>query len=1606
MTLMRLFILLFFWLLPLAALASGPATRFDRLSIEDGLSQNTVDSIVQDSRGFLWFGTQDGLNRYDGYNFKVFRHDPDDPGSISNNWVEALYLDTKGILWVGTAGGGLDRFDEQTERFVHHQHDAANPNSLSHNIVLSITGDSQGALWVGTYGGGINRFDNVSGQFERFEHNKSNPHSLSNNKVFSIYEDRSGVLWVGTNGGLNRFDRQQQHFDRFNHHPGKSRSLSHDRVNAIYQDNSNTLWVGTDDGLNRFNPQKQQFEVFKHQPSDPYGLSHSNIKDIFQDSRGTLWIGTNGGGLDVYLPQHPPQHQPQHPPQHQHQHQPKKSQQTPRFVHFKHHTADPYSLSHNMLRSIHEDRQGVLWFGTFDGGINKLDNQRQHFGHFKRQASDHNSLSHPSIYAIHKDHEGTLWLGTDGGLNQYRSREQIDGWVNGQLTTPSIGEHGGFNHFKHQPAVPRSISHNSIKTIHQDSNHTLWIGTDGGGLNQYNPVTRDFIHFKHLPTNPGSISHNRIWSMFTDSKGILWVGTYGGGLNKYNRQSQTFTHFMHDADNANSLSNDIIYVIVEDSKGVFWLGTNDGLNRFDSQTEQFTAFKYQPSDSKSLSNNAVNAIHEDADGHLWIGTDGGLNKFDRHQQTFTHYRKKDGLANDTIYGILADSQHQLWISTNKGLSKFDPLKEHFKNYTANDGLQSNEFNQNAYFKASNGELFFGGINGFNRFFAEDIKDNQQLPTVVLTDFLLANQSVAVKPKQKTGQKTEQKAEQAELTEIYTLPKAINALQHLTLSYEQNLISFEFAALHFTNPMKNQYAYRLEGQDKDWVFTGAKKRWATYTNIAPGNYTLLIKASNKDGYWNKQGKSLSITILPPPWKTWWAYLMYAVALSALLLLTVLMLTERRKRANERKVIRQLQQVDKIKDEFLANTSHELRTPLNGIIGLAESLIDGIAGQLPPRANQQLAMVVSSGRRLSNLVNDILDFSKLDNHTLSLNTRPVDLHSLVDVVLALSHHLTDNKNLTLVNQISPELVSAEADEERLQQVLYNLVGNAIKFSEQGHVIVSAELDGERIKMSVSDNGIGIAQDKFDDIFKSFEQVQGSASRRYGGTGLGLAVSKELIALHGSQIEVQSTLNKGSTFSFTLAVSPSDASSAKKVDNSLHRPFDKLHLFGHESHTDAFDLSSNNPDWPTPPTNSNGFRLLLVDDEPINRLVLHNHLSPQGYHLVEACGGEEALLAIEQAALAQGQSDNGQDAPFDLVLLDIMMPKISGYDVCKKIRETYPVNDLPVIFLTAKNQMVDVVQSFAAGANDYLGKPVAKHELLARVETHLKLLDINRTLEHKVAERTLALEQKNHEIVATQQQLVQSEKMASLGTLTAGVAHEINNPTNFVHVSAQNLEVDLARCQKFIFDMAGDDADEAILDSFRRQFNPLHIHLSTIRDGTERIKTIVKDLRAFSQLDAAEKKAVSVTDLLQSTVNLIQTKYLEVTEFVSDFKSRPELECYPAQLNQVFMNLIVNACDAIREQQQIEDTTKLGKITIGCRQWEHVVEISVRDNGSGMSEETKNRLFEPFYTTKGTGSGTGLGLSISFGIVQKHGGELMVESELGVGSVFRVMIPIRQE
>ncbi len=1258
--------------------------RFEQISIEEGLSQNVVAGILQDSKGFLWIATEDGLTRYDGYDFTIYKHIPKDPESLNENELVALYEDRSGIIWIGTEGGGLNRFDRKTEKFIHYQHDPDDPDSLSDNEVHAIYEDHLGILWVGTEGGGLNKFDRNSEKFTRYLPDPDDPGSLSHDEVKVIYEDRSGVLWIGTVGGLEKLDRKTEKFVHYRHNPDDPHSLSHDEVKTIYEDTAGVLWVGTEGGgLNQLDRDTGIFTHYLPDPDNPNSLNDDVIKSFYEDKAGVLWVGTESGGLNKF------------------------DRERKTFTHYQNFPDDPHSLSQNEVTFIYEDRSGVFWIGTDGGGINKFDRKPKKFIRYQHDPNNPNSLSDNRIWDIYEDASGILWIGTeDGGLNKFDRKT------------------GVFTHYQHDPNDPESLAHNEVSSIYEDHNGTLWIGSDGGGLHQFDRDTGKFIRYQANPDDSNSLSNNDIQVLHGSQSGVLWIGTEGGGVNKFDLTTKTFTHYKEEEDdedeegeeeeseeeeeereeeeseeeeeNYSGLSSDEIVALYEDRSGILWIGTEgDGLNKFDPKTETFTLYETEDDNPNSLSNNKVWSIYEDRSGILWIGTGSGLNKFERETENggpgiFTHYREKDGLPNDVIYGILEDSQGFLWLSTNKGISKFNPKTETFKNYGVQDGLQGNKFERGSYYLSKSGEMFFGGVHGFNAFYPEQVKDNPHIPPVVITDFQLFGKSVNIA--------SESGSEKSPLKDSIVETKA------LELSYQDYVFSFEFATMDYTIPAKNQYAYMMEGFDKGWIYAGTR-RFANYTNLPAGTYNFRVKGSNNDGVWNEQGTSIAITVIPPPWQTWWAYSLYVILLAGAVLGYVRYKTkanaeelerQREKLEQERLVNERLRAVDKLKDEFLANTSHELRTPLHGIIGIAESLLDGVAGEPSEKMRTNFSMIISAGKRLANLVNDILDFSTLKTHTLEIQKKPVDLNAITSIILKLSEPLLAGKDLVLKNEIDTDIPPVEGDENRLQQVMYNLIGNAIKFTDSGSITVTAKMHDEILMVSVSDTGIGIPEDKFKTIFQSFEQADASIAREYSGVGLGLNITKQLVELHGGKIWVESEVGKGSSFRFTLPVSKQPLEQ-KPIDDR----YQEIVPIQENLEKEAEILTQKVP--------TKKSYILIVDDDPINLQVLENHLTLNQYSVHLVTNGQEALSSLQQRKP-------------DLILLDVMMPKMSGYEVCQTIREEHPANELPIVFLTAKNQVADLMDGLGFGANDYLTKPFSKHELLARIETHIELSHMN--------------------------------------------------------------------------------------------------------------------------------------------------------------------------------------------------------------------------------------------------------------------------------------------
>jgi len=815
------------------ALAGQDRIDFDRLSLEEGLSQSIIEQMVQDRKGFMWFATEDGLNRFDGYRFTVYKNIPGDPNSLSYNELKALYEDREGILWVGIFESGLNSFDPSTEEVVRYRHDDGDPTSLGADTVRCILEDRSGRLWVGTQGGGLDRLDRETGEFSHYPMDRAGSAAAGRDDVRVIFEDREGILWIGTNGGgLVRFDPESGETTSFISDPQDPHSLSDDRVFAILEDHTDTLWVGTyGGGLEVLDRATGRFAHHRADPDDPTTLSNDLIKALFEDHEGTLWIGTDGGGLNRY------------------------DRESGHFISYRHDQTDPFSLSADRIYTVYQDRSQVLWVGTYGGGLSKVDVSRKKFRRHRNDPNDPNSLSHNIVWSFYEDEDGIVWIGTDsGGLNRFDRRA------------------GRWRHYLHRPVDPSSLSHNTVRAVVGDSDGAIWIGTNGGGVNRLDRKTGRMTHYRHDPDNPNSLSHDELRSIYQDSSGSLWFGTFGAGLDHLDLDTGEFTNYRHDPDNPSSISHDFIRLVFEDSGGVFWVGTQGGgLNRLDPDTGIFTHYRHDPEDPSSISTDHVFAIHESGDGTLWFGTfGGGINRFDRETGSFKRYRVDDGLAADSVYAMLEDEEGRLWISTTMGLSQFDPRTESFRNYDARDGLQSNEFNGGSAFRSPGGEMFFGGINGFNTFYPEHIGINSEVPNIVITDLQLFNHSITV------GE---------EVGGRVPLERPITYTDEIELSYRDIVVTIEFAALHYSAPGKNSYLYRMAGFSDVWVPVGADRRFATFTGLTAGEYLFSVRGANRDGVWNDNGASLRIIVTPPFWATWWFRLLSAILIAALALIII-------------------------------------------------------------------------------------------------------------------------------------------------------------------------------------------------------------------------------------------------------------------------------------------------------------------------------------------------------------------------------------------------------------------------------------------------------------------------------------------------------------------------------------------------------------------------------------------------------------------------------------------------------------------------------------------------------------------------------------------------
>ncbi len=1219
-------------------------SRFERLTIEQGLSQNTVTAILKDSQGFMWFGTREGLNRFDGVTFRTFTYKPQNSGSISDNYIWSLLEDEQGSIWVGTAGGGLNRFDRTTERFEHFMPRKGDVHSLSDIGVRSLFQDSQGQLWIGTNDGGLNRFDRTNKTFERWQYRASDDNSLSHNRVYDMTEGLPGVLWLATAGGVSRFDSRSGTFRRFRHQRDDPHSLAHDRVRAVVKDGQGRLWFGTDGGgLNRLEQDLEHFVRFQHS-SRPASLSSNYVNALFADGDKGLWVGTWGGGLNRFD-----------------------------FAteHFSAETHDPsyrYSLSANLVYSLLQDDAGILWVGTSGGGVNKFDTRTLRFGHHRQSGDRAGGLSDNNVRALLVDSKGTLWAGTRGG------------GVNRQDK--------GAKNFSHIAAGNDSfsLSNAQIYTLFEGSDGDIWIGT-AKGLNRLHRRSGQITRYRH-DGKAGSISDDRVKHIIETEPGIFWIATHGGGLNRFDSHSQKFSAYTHQKGNEQSLSHNILTRLEADGQGKIWLATlGGGLNLFDQKTQRVERFMHDPDDPSSLSNDRVFTLYLDAADRLWVGTARGLNLWQPKTRQFKRYLPSDGLAGEVVLAILGDAQGHLWISGNHGLTRFDPQTGRFHRFDDKDGLQSNEFNLNAAYRAPNGHLLFGGINGYNDFDPQAILLDERLVPVQLTGFLLSNQAVAINPAggDEGG---------------FVLRRAINALEQLVLTDKERMVSFEFAALDYANPAKNRYAYRLKNFDEDWVYTGADRRLASYTKLDPGEYVFEVKASNKDGVWNEQGKAIAVVVLPPWYLSWQALLSYGIVGFLLLFGGYRLRTRalyRRAELLEAKVQQRTETINQLmvqKHRMFANVSHEFKTPLTLILNPLDALIKDPQTQLFSR---QLSLMRRNAQRLLKMVEQLLELSKLEMRPAEQQYHYYSLADTLKALLASYQPLFDSKNLSLKYQSFDDVI-LHLTTDSLEMILGNLISNALKYTPNGgQVVVMVKADDKKVLIAVSDSGIGIGPQDRTLIFNRFTRANEPHQQAIPGAGIGLALVKELVEVNRGTIGLISELGKGSTFTVTLPV-------AQVTDAPLAQ-------FGGAMTATMIEASSELADEPKHPVaaaeqdeGASGASVLLVDDNPEMLALLQQTLKGR-FQTIAYSDGEQALAA------AQAQLP-------DLVVSDVMMPGMSGFELLKALKSSALTDHIPVLLLTAKGDAQSRIKGWEEKADEYLDKPFNAEELLSRIDNLLAI------------------------------------------------------------------------------------------------------------------------------------------------------------------------------------------------------------------------------------------------------------------------------------------------
>ena len=1200
-----------------------PKLKFNSLKVDDGLPNNIINNIAQDSLGFIWIGTNDGLCRYDGENFKIFRQSLNNKNSISNNFIQSLYVDIDGDLWIMT-DQGLNKYNIKKELFEIY---LTTNSNLSHNSVTTIAQRKRGEFYVGSYGGGIDVLKD--GKFI-YNFNSGKKNSISSNLISTLVIQNDSILWIGTyQNGINKINLNSKKVTKFDF--ANSAAISSGFINSIYLDTSDYLWIGTKLGLTVFNTRDESF--FKINRKNCKSFSDNDILSVFQDNDGVIWLGTRNSGiisgtrLDII-----------------------KNKNATIFNNYTP-TNSSESVTYRSISSFYQDRQSNIWIGTHLEGVNVVNTKGEKIHFYNHFESSKIELDNQSIWGICEDAENNIWIGTDGNgllkFNPFTNKTES---------------------FVYNASNANSISDNAILSSCFDSSGNLWIGTYAGGLNKLESNSKKFKHYSKGTQN-NQIGSNDIRVIYEDYKKRIWIGTNGEGLYLYKPETDDFEFITQ----VGWLD---IRSITEDLKGNLWLGTfGSGILSYNYKENKSKTYpKYD-----ALKAHIVFSIKFTSKNDLWIGTRfKGLIHFNLKTQEVKQYTQSDGLSNNTIQSIVAENSNHLWYSTNEGINSFNVSTKKFDSYKNPSGVQTGPFNNNSGFLSKNGYIVFGGINGLNIFYPNDLKKDKDPLKIIFTNLKLFNETVEIS------------------NEFVKTPlkQSISNTSEIKLKHNQDVITLEYAALNFPSSKGINYEYILENYDNHWSKVGNLSS-ATYRNLAPGEYIFKVKVSDEAGNWNSQSTNLKITISPPFWLTVPAILIYLILISLLAFIIMRYYTDQIKLKNSlfyaQKLREQETDLNKERFRFFTNFSHELRTPLTLILG---PITDVLREEKNGKNIEKLTLIKRNAQILLELINKMLEFRKSETEHNHLEIGQYSFTKFVQEICDNFKFYAKQKEIEFNIQLDNDYI-AWFDYKKIQLVLFNLLSNAFKYTgKTGMINVIIEKQQDTLLLHITDTGVGIKQEALNSVFNLYYHKDFTDTIE--GTGIGLALCKKLMDLHSAQILVKSEVGVGSEFTIELF---KDKEHFLKMNNIefietenfvIKKPFINDPILNYKEHVEI-DLNEDD-------------KVVLIVDDNLDVVNYISDILSKFYKVITAKNGK---IGVEKAM---------QFIP-NLIISDVMMPEKSGIDLCGELKNYNQTSHIPIILLTAKLGEKDKLEAMKIGADDYITKPFDSEYLLTRIENLFK-------------------------------------------------------------------------------------------------------------------------------------------------------------------------------------------------------------------------------------------------------------------------------------------------